>query len=96
MSVTSIGDTPTAGIAEKRRWRYTAPWLLLLAPAILFLTALFFYPVLQVLWLSVIGGSGALTTENYAKLGSSPAYLQSLWVTFNLSFWTTVICDICW
>lgn len=91
MSAIELGGAPSATAA---RWRRHAPWLLLLAPAVVFLAALFLYPVFQVLWLSIKNGAGAFTTENYVKLGASPVYLQSLWVTFKLSFWTTVICVV--
>ncbi len=66
-------------------------WVALLAPSLLFLLALFIYPVVQVLFLSIKEPSGAFTAANYIKLASSPVYVHSLWVTFLLAFWTTAI-----
>lgn len=89
----SLAHPPMASaeLAPSSFWKDNRTWLVLLAPAILFLVALFFYPVGQILWLSMKDGTGAFTSENYEKLFSSPIYLQSLWITFKLSFWTTLI-----
>ena len=75
-------------------FRAHLPWLALLFPAVLFLLLLFMVPVGQVLWLSLKDSGGQLTGGNYAKLVMAPVYLQSLWITFKLSFWTTVVCVV--
>ncbi|MCC6471782.1 MAG: ABC transporter permease subunit [Alphaproteobacteria bacterium] len=69
-------------------WRSTWPLL----PTVAFLGAFFLYPVIQLLWLSVIGPDRAFSLQHYAKLFSTPLYVQLLLSTFKVSFWTTVIC----
>ncbi len=63
-------------------------------PILLFLAALFVYPVAQLLSLSVFDSSGALTTSHYERLFISPVYIQVLRNTLEISAWTTVLCII--
>ena len=63
-------------------------------PTLLFLAALFVYPVAQLLSLSVIDSSGALTTSHYERLFVSPVYIQVLRNTLEISAWTTLLCII--
>jgi putative spermidine/putrescine transport system permease protein len=58
-------------------------------PLLLFVVALFVYPVVQILWLSVFDASGAFTAANYARLATTPVYLQTLGITFQIAAWTT-------
>ena len=67
-------------------------WAILIAPTLALLTLLFIFPVAQVLWLSFYDPAGNFTISNYEKLAATPAYLQSLWVTFELSASTTLLC----
>jgi ABC-type spermidine/putrescine transport system permease subunit I len=67
------------------------PWAPLL-PALLFLAVVFAYPVIQLLWLSVVDRSGALTGTHYARLFAAPVYVQVLLITFRIAAWTTVLC----
>ena len=64
----------------------------MLGPVLVFLGIIFLYPVVNLLWLSVVDQSGALTAANYAKLSSSLIYVRVLLSTFKIATWTTVIC----
>jgi ABC-type spermidine/putrescine transport system permease subunit I len=64
------------------------PWTPLV-PVLLFLAAVFVYPVLQLLWLSVVDRSGALTGAHYVRLFAAPVYVQVLLITFKIAAWTT-------
>jgi putative spermidine/putrescine transport system permease protein len=59
-------------------------------PLLLFVAALFVYPVAQILWLSVFDASGNPTLANYARLATTPVYLQTLGITFQIAAWTTL------
>jgi putative spermidine/putrescine transport system permease protein len=76
---------------EGARPRLHLPWGPLV-PALLFLTVIFAYPVLQLLWLSVVDRSGALTGAHYARLFAAPVYVQVLLITFRIAAWTTLLC----
>jgi len=62
-----------------------------LAPIVLFLGAVFVYPVGQLLWLSVVDGHGHLTAFHYARLFTSGTYVKVLGITFEIASWTTLI-----
>ncbi len=70
------------------RMLWLAAWPLL--PAVAFLLVLFVYPVAQLLWLSVVDKSGALTGQHYLRLFSSSLYVDVLLITLKISAWTTV------
>ena len=56
----------------------TAPWWMLVAPALLMMLALYVYPLAQVLWISVTEPAPGL--DNYERLLTSEA-LQRVWIT---------------
>lgn len=58
-------------------------------PLLLFVLALFVYPVIQILWLSVVDQGGHFSLANYARIGTTPVYLQTLVITFQIAIWTT-------
>lgn len=60
-----------------------------LYPVLLLLLAFFLYPVLQILWLSVLDRAGTLSAENYVRAATTPVYLNTLIITLQISFWTT-------
>ncbi|HZS34266.1 MAG TPA: ABC transporter permease, partial [Methylomirabilota bacterium] len=66
------------------------PWAPLI-PALAFLAVVFAYPVLQLLWLSVVDRSGALTGAHYARLLATPVYWQVLLITFRIAAWSTAL-----
>jgi putative spermidine/putrescine transport system permease protein len=70
---------------------FRAPWGPLV-PVLAFLAVVFVYPVLQLLWLSVVDRSGALTGTHYVRLVASPVYGQVLLITFRIAAWTTALC----
>ena len=63
-------------------------------PLLLFLFAAFLYPVSQLLWLSLFGGTGHLTTEHYQRLFRVPVYFTVLRNTLEIAGWTTVLCIV--
>lgn len=65
--------------------------LLLALPGILLLALAFFWPIGQMLALSVTGPDG-FTTDNFTRFLSDPYYLGVLWRTVRLSLIITVIC----
>lgn len=63
-----------------------------LLPVVLFLGALFLYPVVQLLWLSALDRStGGVTAAHYVRLFASPLYVKVLSITFEIAGWTTVL-----
>ena len=65
-----------------------------MVPILLFLSGAFLYPVAQLLWLSLSGGSGHLTTEHYQRLFRVPVYFTVLRNTLAIAGWTTLLCII--
>jgi putative spermidine/putrescine transport system permease protein len=76
-----------AAVRPPRRF----PWAPMV-PALAFLAVVFAYPVVQLLWLSVVDRGGALTGTHYARLVGSPVYWQVLLITFKIAGWSTVLC----
>jgi putative spermidine/putrescine transport system permease protein len=60
-----------------------------LYPLLLLIVAFFLYPVLQILWLSLINRAGELSAENYLRATTTPVYLRTLGITLQISAWTT-------
>ncbi|MBV9685964.1 MAG: ABC transporter permease subunit [Alphaproteobacteria bacterium] len=58
-------------------------------PLLLLLTALFVYPVGQILVLSLFDPSGQPSTANYVKVVTTPVYLETLGISFKIASWTT-------
>ena len=58
-------------------------------PLLLFLVTLFIYPVVQILILSLFGADGHFSFANYARVMTTPVYLQTLLITFKIAGWTT-------
>ncbi|NKK69374.1 ABC transporter permease subunit [Rhizobium leguminosarum bv. viciae] len=92
--MTVLDSTFVRGGAASSNWfTRNHRWLLLLMPAMVFLSLLFALPVLQILRLSFVEGkTGHLTLANYAQIFSATVYLESLWVTFKLGAITTLLC----
>jgi putative spermidine/putrescine transport system permease protein len=63
---------------------------LLILPALVFLLAIFVYPVLYGLWLSFNPKEGGLLS-NYIAFFSDPFQYGTLWTTFSLAFPVTLI-----
>jgi putative spermidine/putrescine transport system permease protein len=81
--MTAIASAARSGGHVKR----TSPWILL-APALIFLAIFFLYPLVGMLGRSVIG-QGPWFAQ-YARLLSEPVWLQIVWITFEIAFFTTV------
>jgi putative spermidine/putrescine transport system permease protein len=60
-------------------------------PLLFFIAALFVYPVVQILWLSFVDPAGAPTLDNFARVATTPVYLRTLLITFQIAGWTTLI-----
>jgi len=85
-----VPDRPAQSGRVHRR---TPPWMRAWPIAFLlaFLAAVFMFPVLQLLWLSVVDNQGALTFAHYQELFSTTLYIRVLSITFKIAFWTTII-----
>jgi len=64
----------------------------LIAPGLIFLVLAFFFPALQMLGLSLIGETGGLTLEHYAKVAVDNFYLGVAWRTLRLALVITLAC----
>lgn len=60
-------------------------------PLLLLLLAIFVYPVGQILVLSLFDPAGQPTAANYVRVVSTPVYLQTLAITFEIAGWTTAL-----
>lgn len=93
MSARDYEPAPTAEpaiSALQPRLRRARP-LLPLLPLFAFLGIFFFFPVGQILSLSLFDQGGAVTSANFAKAFSDPLYFDVLLITFKIAGWTTVI-----
>jgi ABC-type spermidine/putrescine transport system permease subunit I len=84
-------DIHTMGICSKRDISY----LLLLLPAVGYLLIFFIYPLTKIFYLSFIGSKGNFSIEHYVRIfegGISGIYVKSIILTFQYSFYVTVIC----
>lgn len=60
-------------------------------PLLLFVVAVFVYPVAQILVLSFFDAGGHLSLANYSRIATTPVYLQTLIITFKIAGWTTAL-----
>jgi putative spermidine/putrescine transport system permease protein len=60
-------------------------------PLVLLLLAIFVYPVGQILVLSLFDQAGQPTAANYVRVVTTPVYLQTLAITFEIAGWTTAL-----
>lgn len=59
-------------------------------PLLIFVLALFVYPVIQILWLSLLNPAGHFSAANYIRAATTPVYLRTLGITFEIGGWTTL------
>jgi putative spermidine/putrescine transport system permease protein len=81
-----------AGPASDRRPISGARWIRAwpIYPLLLLIAAFFLYPVMQILWLSLLDRAGGLSAENYVRALTTPVYIRTLGITLQISFWTTL------
>jgi putative spermidine/putrescine transport system permease protein len=60
-------------------------------PLLLFVIAVFVYPVAQILILSLFDAGGRFSLANYSRIATTPVYLQTLLITFEIAGWTTFL-----
>ncbi len=89
---TAVGEATLGGLARRRPATWLGAWPII--PVLVFLLLVFLYPVAQLLWLSAVDKSGALTGAHYARLFRSPVYVQVLLITLKIAGWTTVLCIV--
>lgn len=65
-----------------------------IAPLILFLAALFVFPIVDLLWLSVLDPQDQLTAEHYRAITANPVWFNVMLITFEISAWTTLFCVV--
>lgn len=90
-TVNEISAAARAGRVYKARpdWHAGFP----LIPVFVFLALLFFFPVIQLLTLSV-QNKGELSGFHYLRLVDSDVYVRSLLITLKVSFYTTLVCVV--
>ena len=62
-----------------------------LYPLVVLLLAIFVFPVGQILALSLFDPAGKPTAANYVRVVTTPVYLQTLAITFEIAGWTTAL-----
>lgn len=83
----------TAGpVTAPPRRRGLGSWPML--PLLLFLLVLFFYPVGQLLAISLTDAKGVFSLAHYKRLFESAVYVQVLIITFKIAGWTTLLCIV--
>lgn len=87
-----IGNGEPSAISTWLRNQPSAAGLMLVAPAVLYLTALYLLPLSQVLLRSIT--QPQLDFGNYVKLFTTPVYWQSFVVTFRISAIVAAVCLI--
>ncbi|MFI4988211.1 MAG: ABC transporter permease [Alphaproteobacteria bacterium] len=80
----------TGSAAAGRRRRRRRRGILLLVPAVLFLAALFAYPMIDIVLRSVSGPGGA-SLEHYRHVVEHPVYLRVFEITFDISLSVTLV-----
>ncbi len=92
----TLGAVPASGhnaeelAADARREQHKM--FSLCSPSLVLVLLILFIPVGWLMWLSLYDVQGALTTENYARLFRSKAYIKTFTTTFKVSFVVTGIC----
>jgi ABC-type spermidine/putrescine transport system permease subunit I len=76
------------GPVYRRRPAWLAAWPLF--PILIYLGVLFLYPVIQLLWLSIVDETGVLSDVHYTKLFARTTYVKVLGITFRIAAWTTL------
>ena len=71
-------------------WRSRLGTAALAAVPLAVLGAFFLYPVLQILWLSLVDQAGRFTFANFGRALTTPVYARTLGITLKISAWTTV------
>ena len=79
-----------ASLAPERR--EARRYLLLLAPAVLVLLALFVYPLLGIADRSIYKPRVGYTLDYYTQIWRVPVYLTVIWRTFQISALVTLLC----
>ena len=85
-AISEIG--PDTGKLYRRRPAWFAAWPLL--PLLIYLGFLFLYPVVQLLWLSLLDQAGEVSDVHFAKLFARITYVKVLGITFRIAAWTTL------
>src|ERR1022692_5065017 len=62
----------------------------LLIPALLFLAAVFAYPMIDIVWRS-FAGAGGISLVHYRQVIDHPVYLRVFEITFEIAFTVTVV-----
>ncbi|MET4387514.1 putative spermidine/putrescine transport system permease protein [Bradyrhizobium sp. F1.4.3] len=87
--MTDITSLEAAARPARARLKFDPLWLA--APAIAFLAMFLVWPTAQVLSLSVVDKTGALSAAAFLRIWNGP-YLAVLSTTFSVALWTTVLC----
>ena len=80
---------PAAALSRSGRSAWLQAWPVY--PLLLLLLAFFVYPVGQILVLSLFDPTGHPTAANYVRAITTPVYVQTLAITFEIAGWTTAL-----
>lgn len=84
----SVAVYPNVKVRRKQRgWRLAG-----LIPILAYLLVVFVFPVVSLLILSFQSESGSFSLSTYGSIFSSTLYIKVLFITVDISFWTTVFC----
>ena len=90
-SEAAIGSIPGGGAGSRRR--PDGAGLLLLAPSVLYLLAMFVYPFAHGVYLSLrpATGGGAFSLANYVAFFRDPWQARTIWVTVSIAVPNTIL-----
>lgn len=74
--------------AQRERWALFG----LASPALLLVLIVMILPVGWLFWLSFTGDDGSFSLEHYERMIDSKSYARTFKTTFQVSFFTTIIC----
>jgi putative spermidine/putrescine transport system permease protein len=83
-----------AATMEAGRPPHPARRYLGVVPLVLFLGALFVYPIADLLRQSALDEGGALTAAHYRAIAANPVWLNVMLITFEIAAWTTLFCVV--
>jgi ABC-type spermidine/putrescine transport system permease subunit I len=90
--MTAVTQSGGAAHIYSPRPAWMAAWPLI--PVMAFLVIFFFFPVLQLLWLSVVDKQGHLSGVHYLRLFKSEVYVIVLMITLKIAGYTTLFAII--
>ena len=87
------GELSLTAAPQSRRPLGDSAWIRAwpIYPLVIFILAIFVYPVTQILWLSIRAEHGGFTLANYARIAHSTVFALTLGITLKIALWTTIL-----